>query len=145
MVESLQLSFGGEMGLGIDGCLASMMTIPGARRVTLVDCASGLAVAAAGREDVVDQHEDAAGATDVVRAVLASPALSATAAGDDVEEIIVCGTGGYHLLALTGADLDGHLFVHLLLDREKGNIALARLRMRDLLGEITGGRHGAGG
>ncbi|WP_240809548.1 hypothetical protein [Actinomadura sp. WMMA1423] len=125
--------------MGIDECLASMMTIPGARRVTLVDCASGLAVAAAGREDVVDQHEDAAGATDVVRAVLATPALSATAAGDDVEEIIVCGTGGYHLLALTGANLDGHLFVHLLLDREKGNIALARLRMRDLVGEIAGG------
>ncbi|NDU73235.1 hypothetical protein GWI34_11400 [Actinomadura sp. DSM 109109] len=116
-----------------------MMTIPGARRVTLVDCASGLAVAAAGREDVLDQHEDAAGVTDVVRAVLASPALSATAAGDDVEEIIVCGAEGYHLLVLTGADLDGHLVVHLLLDREKGNIALARLRMRDLLGELAGG------
>lgn len=127
------------MGVRIDDCLARMMTIPGAQRVTLVDCASGLAVAAAGREDLVDQHEDAAGATDVVRAVLGSPALSATADGDDVEEIIVCGTDGYHLLALTGADLDGHLFVHLLLDREKGNLALARLRMRDLVDEMTDG------
>ncbi|WP_254714925.1 hypothetical protein [Actinomadura sp. NAK00032] len=123
----------------IDDCLARMMTIPGARRVTLVDCASGLAVAAAGREDIVDQHEDAAGATDVVRAVLASPALSATAAGDDIEEIIVCGAAGYHLLALSGADLDGHLFVHLLLDRENGNIALARLRMRSLVQEMADG------
>ncbi|HEU5030494.1 MAG TPA: hypothetical protein VFV01_36665 [Spirillospora sp.] len=123
---------------GIDDCLARMMTIPGARRVTLIDCASGLAVASAGREDLVDQHEDAAGATDVVRAVLASPALSATAAGDDVEEIIVCGAGGYHLLALTGADLDGHLFVHLLVDRENGNLALARLRLQGLVDEMTG-------
>ncbi|WP_222869861.1 hypothetical protein [Actinomadura decatromicini] len=130
------------MGLRIDDCLASMMAIPGARRVTLVDCASGLAVAAAGREDLVDQHEDAAGATDVVRAVLASPALSATAAGDDVEEIIVCGTDGYHLLVLTGANIDGHLFVHLLLGRERGNLALARLRMRDIVAEMAGGRDG---
>ncbi|MFB4304640.1 hypothetical protein [Actinomadura sp. GTD37] len=121
----------------IDDCLARMMTIPGARRATLVDCASGLAVAAAGREDLVDQHEDAAGATDVVRAVLSTPALSATPAGDDVEEIIVCGTAGYHLLALSGADLDGHLFVHLLLDRENGNLALARLHMRNLIREMT--------
>lgn len=127
------------MGLRIDDCLVRMMTIPGALRVTLVDGASGLAVAAAGREDLLDQHEDAAGATDVVRAVLAAPALSATAAGDDVEEIIVCGTHGYHLLALTDANLDGHLFVHLLLDRENGNLALARLRMRALVGEMMGG------
>ncbi|MEU6746568.1 hypothetical protein ABZ914_10130 [Spirillospora sp. NPDC046719] len=123
---------------GIDDCLARMMTIPGAQRVTLIDCASGLAVASAGREDLVDQHEDAAGATDVVRAVLGSPALSATAAGDDVQEIIVCGSGGYHLLALTGADLDGHLFVHLLVDRDKGNLALARLRLQGLVDEMTG-------
>jgi len=124
---------------GIDDCLTRMMAIPGAQRVTLVDCASGLAVAAAGREDLVDQHEDAAGATDVVRAVLTSPALSATPAGDDVEEIIVCGTGGYHLLVLAGADLDGHLFVHLLIDREKGNLALARLRIQALINEMVAG------
>ncbi|WP_199487207.1 hypothetical protein [Actinomadura spongiicola] len=129
------------MGLLIDDCLARMMTIPGARRATLIDCASGLAVAAAGREDLVDQHEDAAGATDVVRAVLSSPALSATPTGDDIEEIIVSGTGGYHLLVLTGADFDGHLFVHLLVDRENGNLALARLQMHRLVQEITDGRH----
>ncbi|WP_245623228.1 hypothetical protein [Spirillospora albida] len=123
---------------GIEDCLMRMMTIPGAQRVTLVDCASGLAVAAAGREDLIDQHEDAAGVTDVVRAILTTPAFSATPAGDDVEEIIVCGTGGYHLLALTGADLDGHLLVHLLIDRENGNIALARLRLREVVHEMTG-------
>ncbi|MBE1532690.1 roadblock/LC7 domain-containing protein [Actinomadura algeriensis] len=121
----------------IDDCLARMMAIPGAQRVTLVDCASGLAVASAGRDDHVDQHVDAAGATDVVRSVLGSAALSATPDGDDVEEIIVCGSGGYHLLALTGPDLDGHLFVHLVVDREKGNLALARLRMQGLVQEMA--------
>ncbi|OLT32579.1 hypothetical protein BJF79_08455 [Actinomadura sp. CNU-125] len=117
-----------------------MMAIPGAQRVTLVDCASGLAVASAGRDDHVervDQHVDAAGATEVVRSVLGSAALSATPDGDDVEEIIVCGADGYHLLALTGPDLDGHLFVHLVVDREKGNLALARLRMQGLVQEMA--------
>ncbi|WP_233617793.1 hypothetical protein [Actinomadura sp. WAC 06369] len=121
----------------IDDCLARMMAIPGAQRVTLVDCASGLAVASAGRDDGVDQHEDAAGATDAVRSVLGSAALSATPDGDDVEEIIVCGAAGYHLLVLTGPDLDGHLFVHLVVDREKGNLALARLRMQGLVREMA--------
>lgn len=124
--------------LGIDGCLARMMTIPGAQSVTLVDCASGLAVAAAGRGDVVDQHEDAAGSTDVVRAVLASSALSATRTGDDIEEIIVCGTYGYHLLALVEEEFDGPLFVHLWLDRDKGNLGLARLRVQHLVHEMVG-------
>nr|WP_245667797.1 hypothetical protein [Actinomadura macra] len=123
----------------IDDILSLVMGIPGALRVTLIDCASGLAVAAAGREDLVDQHEDAAGVTDVVRAVLGSPALSATAAGDDVEEIIVCGKDGHHLLAITDAGLDGHLVVHLLIDQERGNLALARLRLRGLVHEMAGG------
>ncbi|WP_429426119.1 hypothetical protein [Nocardia sp. GAS34] len=54
----------------IDGCLQRIMDIPGACSATLVDGASGLAIAAAGRHDLVDQHEDAAATTDVVRAVL---------------------------------------------------------------------------
>ncbi|MFG2002470.1 hypothetical protein ACGFNU_25275 [Spirillospora sp. NPDC048911] len=124
--------------LGIDGCLARMMTIPGAQGVTLVDCASGLAVAAAGREDLVDQHEDAAGSTEVVRAVLGSPALSATRTGDDIEEIIICGTRGYHLLALVDEEIDGLLCVHLWLDRDKGNLALARRSVQCLVGEMAG-------
>ncbi|MEU5883187.1 hypothetical protein [Spirillospora sp. NPDC047279] len=124
--------------IGIDGCLARMMAIPGAQGVTLIDCASGLAVAAAGREDLVDQHEDAAGSTDVVRAVLASPALSATRTGDDIQEIIICGASGYHLLALLNEDIDGLLCVHLWLDRDKGNLALARMSVQYLMREMVG-------
>ncbi len=125
--------------LGIDGCLKQIMEIPGSHSATLVDGASGLAVAAAGRADPVDEHEDAAGTTDVVRAVLATPALSTTRTGDDIEEIIVCGTRGYHLIALINDAFEGRLFLHLLVDRDKGNLALARLRVRELLGEMAGG------
>ncbi|GAA3924036.1 hypothetical protein GCM10023085_01670 [Actinomadura viridis] len=123
--------------LGIDDFLARTMDVPGARRATLVDLSSGLAVAAAGRQDLVDQHEDAAGTTDVVRTVLATPALSGSPAGDDIEEIIVCGTAGYHLLTLVNAAFDGQLLLHLLIDREMGNLALARLRVQSLVQEMT--------
>lgn len=124
--------------LGIDGCLAHVMAIPGAQSVTLVDYTSGLVVAAAGREDLTDQHEDAASSTDIVRAVLASPAMRTTPTGDDIEDIIVSGARGYHLLTLITSAFDGQLFLHLRIDNEKGNLALARLRLQELIREMVG-------
>ncbi|MEU6189930.1 hypothetical protein [Nocardia sp. NPDC047038] len=125
--------------IGIDGCLKRIMDIPGARSVTLVDGASGLAIAADGRHDLVDEHEDAAATTDVVRAVLACPALSTD--GDDVTEIIVYGTRGYHLLNLVNGDFDGRLFVHVLFDEDAGNLAMARYQLHGILDELAEDAH----
>lgn len=118
------------------------MGIPGARSVTLVDGASGLAVAGAGRHELVDQHEDAATTTDVVRAVLGCPALATGDDGDDINEIIVCGTRGYHLLNLVDGDFDGRLFVHVLFDEDTGNLAMARFQLRGILAELAEAGHG---
>ncbi|GAB3961846.1 hypothetical protein GCM10029978_015240 [Actinoallomurus acanthiterrae] len=124
--------------LSIDGCLSRLMGVPGARSVTLVDCATGLCVAAAGREDLVDRHENAAGTTEVVRAILADPAMSSTATGDDIQEVIVCGANGYHLLAAVDTDVDALFFLHLLIDRAQGNLALARHRLQGMVKEMAG-------
>ncbi len=129
------------MVTSIDECLKRIMDVPGARGVTLVDGASGLAVAAAGRHDPIDQHEDAAATTDVVRAVLSCPALG-TEPDDDVTEIIVCGTRGYHLLNLVDGDFDGRLFVHVLFDEEIGNLAMSRYQLRGILSELAERSHG---
>lgn len=118
------------------------MGIPGARSVTLVDGASGLAVAAAGQHELVDQHEDAAATTDVVRAVLGCPALATGGDDDDVNEIIVCGSGGYHLLNLVDGDFDGRLFVHVLFDEDTGNLAMSRFQLRGILAELAEDGHG---
>ncbi|MQY08835.1 roadblock/LC7 domain-containing protein [Actinomadura macrotermitis] len=122
--------------LGIDGCLNRIMEIPGARSVTLVDGASGLAVAAAGHRDRLDQHEDAAATTEAVRSVLACPAFGTGRAGDDITEIIVRGTRGFHLLTLFGQTFDGQLFLHLSVDHDKGNLALARIHVQRLIEEM---------
>ncbi|MBA9005756.1 MULTISPECIES: hypothetical protein [Thermomonospora] len=124
--------------LGIDQCLDRVMAIPGAQSVTLVDGASGLAVAAAGREDLADQHEDAAGTTDVVRAVLAAPSLRTRATGEDIEDIIVSGAHGHHLLTLLNTAFDGRLFLHVRIDGDTGNLALARIRLREIVREMVG-------
>ncbi|MBF6355343.1 hypothetical protein IU449_12440 [Nocardia higoensis] len=125
--------------LGIDGCLKRIMDIPGARSVTMVDGASGLAIAAAGRHELVDQHEDAAGTTDVVRAVLGCSALASGSGEDDISEIIVCGGGGYHLLYLVDGDFDGRIFVHVVCDAETGNLGLARFQLKAVLTEFVEG------
>ncbi|MEU7769085.1 hypothetical protein AB0B25_28860 [Nocardia sp. NPDC049190] len=126
----------------IDGCLHRIMDIPGARSVTLVDGASGLAIAAAGRHDLVDQHEDAATTTDVVRAVLGCAALATGHDDDDVTEIIVSGTRAYHLLYLVNGDFDGRLFVHVVFDGDTGNLGMARFQLRGILGELAEDGHG---
>ncbi|WP_067693405.1 hypothetical protein [Nocardia jejuensis] len=127
--------------LGIDGCLERIMEIPGARSVTLVDGASGLAIAGAGQHDLVDEHEDAATTTDVLRAVLACPALSTGRDGDDITEIIVGSTRGFHLLNLVDGDFDGRLFVHVLFDDDSGNLAMARFQLRGILAEFAEDGH----
>ncbi|KIA65865.1 hypothetical protein [Nocardia brasiliensis] len=124
--------------LDIDGCLARIMDIPGACSTTLVDGTSGLAIAAAGRHDLVDQHEDAAATTDIVRSVLHCAAL---ATGSDDTEIIVCGTHAYHLLNPLPGDFAGQLFVHVLFDGDTGNLALARYRLRGILAEFAADDH----
>ncbi|MFI7001577.1 hypothetical protein [Nocardia sp. NPDC050175] len=127
--------------IGVDGCLERIMDIPGARSATLVDGASGLAIAAAGRHDVVDQHEGAAATTDVMRAVLDCPALTTGRDGEDLTELIVCGTHGFHLLNLVNGDFDGRLFMHVLFDDDTGNLAMARFRLRGILAEFVGPGH----
>ncbi|MGY0502478.1 hypothetical protein ACWZHB_28650 [Nocardia sp. FBN12] len=113
------------------------MDIPGARSVTLVDGASGLAVASAGEHKGIDEHEDAAGTTDVVRAALRCQALGS--ADDDLTEIVVCRTSGFHLLQLVDGDFDGRLFVHVVFDSGTGNLGMARYQLRSALAELTGG------
>ncbi|WP_332838716.1 hypothetical protein [Nocardia bovistercoris] len=130
------------MVIGIDGCLQRIMEIPGARSVTLVDGASGLAIAAAGRHELVDEHEDAAATTDVIRAVVGCPALTTAREGDDITELIVCGTLGYHLLNPVPGDFDGRLFVHVVFDGDTGNLAMARFRLRGILAEFAEVGHG---
>ncbi|MFC9439129.1 hypothetical protein [Nocardia sp. NPDC057030] len=129
------------MVIGVDGCLERIMHIPGARCATLVDGASGLAIAAAGRHDVVDQHEDAAATTDVMRTVLDCPALTTGRDGENITELIVYGTNGFHLLNPVHGDFDGRLFLHALFDDDAGNLALARIQLRGILAEFAGAGH----
>ncbi|MET9378435.1 hypothetical protein ABZX98_30605 [Streptomyces sp. NPDC002992] len=130
---------------GIDECLLEAMSLPGARGAWLVDWTSGLALGTAGDSPVGDHETTAAEAAELARAAAeydsfaqapGPPAAPGTAEalpkGPPVEDLIVTARGGYHVLRFVETSFDSSVFLHLWLDRDTGNLALARIRLRDL-------------
>ncbi|MCZ0979862.1 hypothetical protein O1L60_14935 [Streptomyces diastatochromogenes] len=123
---------------GIDECLLQAMALPGARGASLVDWTSGLALGTAGDSPVGDHETTAAETAELARA--AAEFDSFTAGGDDgppVEDLIVTTRAGYHVLRFVETSFDSSVFLHLWLDRDSGNLALARLRLRDLADRLV--------
>ncbi|HEY9371695.1 hypothetical protein [Streptomyces sp.] len=131
---------------GIDECLLEAMALPGARGASLVDWTSGLALGTAGDSPVGDHETTAAETAELARAAAeyesfaAGDSLAADGAdpgaeapkGPPVEDLIVTTRTGYHVLRFVETAFDSSVFLHLWLDRTDGNLALARLRLRDL-------------
>ncbi|MFD3947827.1 hypothetical protein [Streptomyces sp. NPDC058579] len=57
--------------------------------------------------------------------------------GPPVEDLIVTTRGGYHVLRFVETSFDSSVFLHLWLDRDTGNLALARMRLRDLAEKLV--------
>ncbi|MGW0121141.1 hypothetical protein [Streptomyces sp. NPDC003327] len=139
---------------GIDECLMEAMLLPGARGASLVDWTSGLALGTAGESPVGDHETTAAETAELARAAaefdsFTAPAeasgavpgetpggLPREAPGDPkappVEDLIVTTRSGFHVIRFVATAFDSSVFLHLWLDRDTGNLALARIRLRDL-------------
>lgn len=61
----------------------------------------------------------------------------ASTKGPPVEDLIVTTRGGYHVLRFVETSFDSSVFLHLWLDRDTGNLALARMRLRDLAEKLV--------
>ncbi|QES51631.1 hypothetical protein DEJ50_31055 [Streptomyces venezuelae] len=126
---------------GIDECLLEAMTLPGARGASLVDWSSGLALGTVGESPVGDHETTAAETAELARAAAEYESFAAGPAeqtedgeppGPPVEDLIVTTRTGYHVLRFVETSFDSSVFLHLWMDRADGNLALARLRLRDL-------------
>ncbi|MEU1225376.1 hypothetical protein [Streptomyces sp. NPDC005828] len=125
---------------GIDECLLEAMALPGARGASLVDWTSGLALGTAGDSPVGDHETTAAETAELARSAAEFDSFTAGdsfAAGGEqpgppVEDLIVTTRAGYHVLRFVETSFDSSVFLHLWLDRDSGNLALARIRLRDL-------------
>ncbi|MFB7031385.1 MULTISPECIES: hypothetical protein [unclassified Streptomyces] len=134
---------------GIDECLTEAMTLPGARGASLVDWTSGLALGTAGDSPVGDHETTAAETAELARSAAEFDTFLATdddsggadgaggGGGPPVEDLIVTTRAGYHVLRFVETSFDSSVFLHLWLDRDTGNLALARMRLRDIAEKLV--------
>ncbi|WP_027927391.1 hypothetical protein [Amycolatopsis benzoatilytica] len=111
--------------MSIDTALKEAMSIAGAVGVALVDYDSGMSLGTSGGGDWLDLEVAAAGNTEVVRSKLR--VMSSLSLNDNIEDILITLHRQYHLIRLlNSAGSRNTLFLYLVLDRERANLALAR-------------------
>ncbi|MEU0839076.1 hypothetical protein ABZ370_06340 [Streptomyces sp. NPDC005962] len=141
---------------GIDECLLDAMTVNGARGAAVIEWTSGLALGMVGETRHGDPEATAAETAELARMAAEQSAFAAlephgtghgagageSGRADDgeggapgeapVEDVIVTTPTCYHLLRFVDTAFDSGVFFYLWLDRREGNLALARMRLRDL-------------
>lgn len=105
--------------------LAPLEAIDGFVAAALVDSDSGLAMAKATTSNL-DLDLAAAGNTEVVRAK--RRVANALALNDDIEDILITLGKAYHLIR--PLDSNKNIFVYLVLDRKRANLAMARHELK---------------
>jgi hypothetical protein len=112
--------------MNIDTALKEAMSISGAVGAALVDFESGMSLGSIGGGDWLDLEVAAAGNTEVVRAK--QRVVSSLKLNDEIEDILITLGRQYHLIRLLKANSrsTSTLFLYLVLDRERSNLALAR-------------------
>ena len=122
--------------MNIETALKDAMTIEGALGVALVDWESGLTLGSLGGGKYLDLEVAAAGNTEVIRAKMRT--MSSLNLNDSIEDILITLSKQYHLIRLLkSADNSQGLFLYLVLDRPKSNLALARHNLRRIENELN--------
>ena len=122
--------------MNIEAALKEAMNIDGAVGASLVDWESGMSLGAVGGGKYLDLDVAAAGNTEVIRAKMRT--MESLRLDDSIEDILITLTKQYHLIRLLkSARSDQGLFLYLVLDRQKANLALARHSLKRIEGEIS--------
>ena len=122
--------------MNIETALKEAMTTEGALGVALVDWESGMSLGALGGGKYLDLEVAAAGNTEVIRAKMRT--MESLRLNDSIEDILITLAKQYHLIRLLKSSRSEQgLFLYLVLDRQKANLALARHNLKRIESEIT--------
>ncbi|MER7679599.1 MULTISPECIES: roadblock/LC7 domain-containing protein [unclassified Streptomyces] len=112
----------------------TMTSIEGALGAALVDYTSGMALGTLGGGKDLDLAIAAAGNTDVIRAKTRT--MEHLGIKSDIEDMLITLSHQYHLIRpLKGRDGNG-LFLYLVLDKGKSNLAMARHQLKRIEAEL---------
>ncbi|MER6437668.1 MULTISPECIES: hypothetical protein [unclassified Streptomyces] len=112
----------------------TMTSIEGALGAALVDYTSGMALGTLGGGKDLDLAIAAAGNTDVIRAKTRT--MEHLGIKSDIEDMLITLSHQYHLIRpLKGKDGNG-LFLYLVLDKGKSNLAMARHQLKRIEAEL---------
>ena len=122
--------------MNIEAALKEAMNIDGALGACLVDWESGMSLGAAGGGKYLDLDVAAAGNTEVIRAKMRT--MESLRLDDSIEDILITLSKQYHLIRLLKSSRsDQGLFLYLVPDRGKANLALARHSLKRIEGDIA--------
>ena len=108
--------------------LKGAMQIEGVLGVALVDSSSGMALATAGSPPDLDLDVAAAGNSSVVQAKLRT--MSDLGLQQSIEDILITLDKQYHIIRPLARQ--NQLFLYLVLDRARANLAMARFKLAGL-------------
>ncbi|GAA2260608.1 hypothetical protein AB0C84_09115 [Actinomadura sp. NPDC048955] len=120
--------------MNIETALKEAMAVEGAVGVALVDYDSGMSLGSLGGGPELDMDVAAAGNTELVRAKVRT--LESLGIEDSIEDVLVTLQRQYHLIRILGSG-HGKLFLYLVLNRERANLALARHHLRRIEAELS--------
>lgn len=107
-----------EMMAGVEGALGA----------AVVDYTSGMALGTLGGSKDLDLTVAAAGNTDVIRAKVRTMEQLGLKSG--IEDILITLASQYHLIRPVSGRSGNGLFLYLVLDKQRSNLAMARHQLR---------------
>ncbi len=111
--------------------LDAMLSIEGAMCASIVDYSSGMMLASAGGG--LDLEVASAGNTQVIRAKMKT--MKDLGISEEIEDMLITLDSQYHLIRPMHSKKG--IFVYFVLNRAQGNLAMARIKLKDVESKLT--------